>query len=211
MKRLAIFGSSDLAQLIAGLATGLGWDIAGFIDNRAGAGTPVAGRGLTLGGTDAVDSLFAAGQFDALAVGIGYLQFEYRREVFEQFAGRIPFATLIHRSSIVETSATIGEGCVVLPGCTIDAGAELKGNVLLNAGAVVAHHSVVGAHSFVGPAAAIAGKVQIGEGCFIGINATVIDHLTLCAGAKVAGGAVLTRSADRPGWYIGAPATLREV
>jgi sugar O-acyltransferase (sialic acid O-acetyltransferase NeuD family) len=203
---LAIVGSSDLAKLIAHHAIASGFRIAGFFDNRRPIGTQVEDFGIVMGNIDDVDALYAEKRFESLSVGVGYLQFAYRREVFTRFKGRIPFSNVVDRSVVIAASCTLGEGLVIGPGCVLDAHVTIQDNVLLNAGVVVAHHSVVGAHSFVAPAAAIAGDVRVGLGCFIGINSTVIDGIKLGDGVKIAAGAVVVRDAEEPGWYIGVPA-----
>jgi sugar O-acyltransferase (sialic acid O-acetyltransferase NeuD family) len=209
MRKLAIIGSSDLARLVAQLALTCGWELAGFIDNRSARGTQVDDFGQVLGGMNCVEELAAAGKFDALAVGVGYLQFQFRKHSFEAFSDRIEYPPLIHPSSFIHPTCRVGRGAVVLPGCTVDWASEIGDNALLNTGVIVAHHTNVGAHSFVGPGAAIAGKVTIGESCFIGINSTIIDHLSLCAGTNVAGGAVVVGDSNQPGWYVGSPARYR--
>ena len=210
MRSIAIIGSSDLGMLVAQLALDCGWDVAGFIDNKKEKGTKVGDFGPVIGNVDEVHSMFAARAFSALAIGVGYLQFEYRRSVYERFDGQIAFPPLIHPSSFVHATCEMGDGAIVLAGCTIDVGSAIGANVLLNTGVAVAHHSTIGAHSFVGPAAAIAGKVTVGESCFIGINSTIIDHRQLCSGTKLGAASLLTQDTSEPGWYLGAPARLRD-
>lgn len=78
--------------------------------------------------------------------------------------------------------------------------------MLLYPGCVVAHDSCIGAHSILAPAVRLAGRVQVGERCFLGIGTTSIDSLTIVADARTGGGAVLTRSLEVPGTYVGVPA-----
>jgi len=141
--------------------------------------------------------------------GIGYKHMEFRRQIFNDLKLDIPFARLIHPSAYVDKSTQIGQGCFILPGCKIDAHSVLEENVLLNTGVVLAHDSIIKSHSFCGPAAAIAGKTTIGECCFIGINSTIIDNLTICDFSVIAAGAVVTKSIFIKGLYAGVPASKK--
>ena len=207
MKRLAVFGSTDLARLIAHHALGGGRHaIAGFFDNRKPAGAPVASFGQVLGGAEEVEPLFRAGVFDELVIGVGYTQFAYRKAAFERFSAAVPMATLVHPSAYVDPSCAIGRGVVVLPGCVLDMGVALGDNVLLNTAVSISHHSSVGAHSFIAPRAAIAGFVTVGSSCFVGIGATIIDNVALCDHAAIGAASLVLRDVTQPGVYYGHPA-----
>jgi UDP-3-O-[3-hydroxymyristoyl] glucosamine N-acyltransferase len=52
----------------------------------------------------------------------------------------------------------------------------------------------------------IAGTTSIGKYCKLNMRSTVIDHLTVCDYSEIGAGAMLTKSVDIPGVYIGTPA-----
>jgi len=210
LKRLAIIGSGDLGQLIAHHAPQCGnYNVIGFFDDFAKLGTLVK-EIKVLGKVEEVESLFKAGVFDELMIGIGYNHMHFRKDIFNRFVGKIPFATLIHSNAYIDHSVKVEQGCFVLPGCTVDAHAQLEANVLLNTGTVIAHDTIVGAHSFCAPATALAGKTRIGQCCIIGLNSTIIDNLVICDFTRVAAGAVVTQSIQQAGMYAGVPAVLKK-
>lgn len=210
MTRIAIIGGGDLGRLIAHHAPICGnFTIAGFFDDYASPGALISGFPV-LGNLESIPAQFDSQNFDALMVGIGYNHMAFRKSIFEKFFSKIPFARLVHPSAYVDPSANLGEGVFILPGCTVDTQVVLGNNVLLNTGVVVAHDSIVREHSFCGPAVAIAGKTSIGACCIVGINATIIDHLEICSGTRIAAGAVVNQSIDQPGMYAGVPAQLKK-
>lgn len=210
MKRLAIIGAGDLGQLIAHHAPACGdFKVVGFFDDWAHHGAKIKGTQV-LGNLRSVTPSFIAGVFDVLMIGIGYNHMAFRKSVFEQHAGEIPYATLIHTSCYVDHSATVGEGCFLLPRCTLDAHVVLGQNVLLNTACVVAHDTTIGSHTFLAPAVAVAGKTNIEERCIVGLNSTVIDNLAIAAGTQIAAGAVVKKSISVPGLYAGVPALLKK-
>ena len=52
----------------------------------------------------------------------------------------------------------------------------------------------------------MAGFSVIGESCFIGVNSTIIDNIIVGDRVMVGGGAVVIKSINKTGWYVGNPA-----
>lgn len=206
MIKLAIIGSGDLGQLIAHHARLTGkYEVIGFFDDFTEIGT-MKNEIPVLGNSGDILNSFHAGQFDQLMVAIGYKHFDARKSFFVRFKSAIPFATVIHPTAILDPSCTVGEGSVILSGCILDQNVKIGQNVLLNTGAMVAHDSEVGDHSFLAPRCNIAGFVKIGERNFIGIGANVIDNVKTIAGIQIGGGALVNKSIDDAGLYVGIPA-----
>lgn len=203
MNKLAILGSGELAQQIAHLAEQTKkFDIVGFIDrdlNAKETSYPIIGT------DNDVLRLYEAGQIDCISIGVGYVQFALREKLYNTFVGKIPLATIIHPSSYVDEKAIIGEGCVIYPSCSIGMYSQLEDNVILNTSVVVCHDDVIKKHSYISPACNIAGKVQIGSRCMIGIGTTVIDHITIGDDVITGGGSVVVSDIFLSGTYVGVP------
>lgn len=208
MKRLAIIASGELGMQIAHWATIEGaYEVAGFFDDVEPAGTEKCGYKI-LGTSEDIDHIFNQGLFDCLMIGIGYKHLARRKELFERFKGRIPFANIIHSTCYVDATAQLGQGILMYPGCIIDKKVFISDNVLLNIGATVCHDSHIGAHSFLSPGVSIAGFVHIGECANLGIRTTVIDNLNICDNVQTGGSALIVAHIEQPGLYIGSPAKL---
>lgn len=206
MNKLAIIGSTDLAQLIAYHAVNdKQYNIVGFYDDFRKEGEEVEGYNV-LGALSKIESDFKKGLFDKIIIGIGYKHLGFRKKIFETLHNKIPFAKLVHSSCYVDSSCTIGDGVFLLPGCVLDRNVNLGHNVLLNTGCIIAHDSSVAAHTFLSPAVAVAGFVKIGSCCNIGINTTVIDNITIGDHIQTGGGCVVTNNLDKTGLYVGIPA-----
>jgi sugar O-acyltransferase (sialic acid O-acetyltransferase NeuD family) len=204
--KLAIIGSGDLGQLIAHHARLTGkFQVVSFFDDFALAGT-MRGDIPVIAGTSEVLHSFNEGQFDQLLIAVGYKHFNARESFYKKFKNEIPFGTVIHPTAIVDPSCKIGSGSVVLSGCILDQNVRIGENVLLNTGVMVAHDSEVGDHSFLAPRCNIAGFVHIGQKNFIGIGANVIDNVNTAEGAQIGGGALVHRSIEDDGLYVGIPA-----
>jgi sugar O-acyltransferase (sialic acid O-acetyltransferase NeuD family) len=204
-RRTAILGAGAMGQQIAQhLQQTDGWHVAGFFDDWAKSSP---GPEPLLGTLAEVAASYAAGQFDELLLGIGYQHMARRQQVFAEItAAGVPFAQFVHPSAYVDASAMLQPGVFISPGCVLDLNVQLDANVFLYPGCIIAHDSQVGAHSILAPGVRLAGRVEVGERCFLGIGTTVIDGLTLAAEVRTGGGAVLVRSLNEPGTYVGVPA-----
>lgn len=203
-KTLAIIGSGHLGQQIAHYAIADNhYGKVVFFDDFSSEST-VNGFQI-LGKTNHIQDAFDKKQFDEILIGIGYKHLAVRKQLFEQFSEMIPFGKIIHSSAWVDPTALIKEGCIVYPSCCIDANAKVDCNTILNLACTVAHDSIIGKHSFLSPRVAIAGFVKIEALCIIGINATIIDNITISSNTQIGGGTVVIKNIEKNGLYVGNP------
>lgn len=206
MKRLAIIASGELGMQIAHLASlGSDYTVVGFFDDTEPTGAVKNGYTI-LGPSEAIENAYANGDFDHLIIGIGYKHLTRRKELFEKYKDKIPYANIIHPTCYIDPTARLGEGIVMYPGCIIDKEVALSDNVLLNLGICVAHNTSIGPHSFLAPRVQIAGASSIGECAYLGIGTTVIDNLVICDNVHTGAATVIVKSINNPGLYIGSPA-----
>ena len=203
--RIAIIGAAELGKLIMHHAIhDSGFEVVGFYDdfskNSEFNDRPV------LGNTARIQEDFSKGLFDQLMVAIGYNHMNARKDAFERFKGKIPFANIIHSSAYVDNSCIVGEGNFLLPGVVVDCGAIIHDNVLMNAGTIVAHHTEIFSHCFIAPGVTIAGLVKVEECCFVGLGSIVKDCITLAHHSVIGAGAVVLKNTEAGTTSIGIPA-----
>lgn len=207
MRRLALFGSGDMANHILYYAYQLDYVIAGFFNDLEPVGKVLNGIPV-LGGRNDVLKAYEDGKFDEMIIAIGYKHFSLRKGLFEEFDAKgIPFGRIIPGDISPAAGDRIGRGTVLLPGCVLDKNVRIGNNVFLNIGCAIAHDTTIGDHSFLSPRVAIAGFVRIGECCNIGINTTIIDNITIGNDVQTGGGTVVIKDLPEKGVYVGNPAT----
>jgi sugar O-acyltransferase (sialic acid O-acetyltransferase NeuD family) len=206
--RIAIIGSGDLGQLIAHHAEySCNFEIIGFFDDFKSKRNLVVNKYVLLGNTTSdVFCSFENGEFDKVIIGIGYKHMSIREEKYVNFAGKIPFANVIHPSCVIDKSCKIGEGNFILPSCTLDKGVRIGNNVLLNTGVTIAHDSFIDDHTFLAPGVTLAGFINIGKRCFLGIGTIVINNINITCDVQTGGGALVVRNLIEKGLYLGTPA-----
>jgi sugar O-acyltransferase (sialic acid O-acetyltransferase NeuD family) len=105
--------------------------------------------------------------------------------------------------AIVLNAGRIGENCFILEGNVIQPFAIIGNNVTLWGRNHIGHHATVGDHCFLA-VAVVSGGVAIGERCFVGVNATLRDHITVGARCVIGAGALLLADAAPDGVYMAA-------
>ena len=209
MRRIGIIGAGDLGQLIAYHAINdSGFEVVGFFDDTLTSGTLINNIKV-LGNINDITYAYANKMFDGLMIAIGYKHMDFRKSIFDKYNKDIPFASIVHSSCYIDPSCSIGKGVFILPGTTLDKGCVIGNNVLLNTGVVIAHDSTVKEHSFIAPAVKIAGFTTVGAKCFIGINATILNNLSVCDEVLIGAGGLVNKSINIQGTYIGIPVKLK--
>lgn len=204
MKTLAIIGAGHLGQQIAHLALNdkhyrkivFFDDI--ILDDVVN-GHPVIGK------TSDVIHAFSSQLFDELIIGIGYKHLQVRKSLFDKFKGLIPFGKIVHSSSYLDSTTIVKPGCVIYPRCILDANVTIESNTILNLSTTISHDSIIGENCFLSPRVAVAGFVNVGDMCILGINSTIIDNLSITSQTQIGGAGLVIKNIERAGLYVGNP------
>lgn len=198
--QLVVYGAGGHGRVVADAAAAAGFDVLGFLDDRAPVNCAVLGQAV-LG-----DASWLVDHSDVVvAHGIGD---NAVRERVAQTIERIgcTIATVVHPSAIVSASALVGDGAVVLaqavlnPGCTVGIGA------IINTSAVVEHDCVVGDYAHVASRAGLAGGARLGRSALLGAGATVLPGRSVRSRGVVGAGAVVVHDVPADTVVVGVPA-----
>jgi sugar O-acyltransferase (sialic acid O-acetyltransferase NeuD family) len=112
-------------------------------------------------------------------------------------------ASFVHSRSSLDCDPVIGYNCFILEDVTIQPFVRIGNNVTIWSGTHVGHHAQIDDNSFVTSHVVISGGVYIGKNCFLGVNATLRDHISIGEFTVVGAGALLLESAQPEGVYPG--------
>lgn len=205
MKRqLVIFGSGDIAQLAHYyFTTDSNYEVlaftvdASFIKETNFCGLPVVAF-------EDVINVFPPGD-NELFVALSYSKLNaLRKEKFLAAKAKCyKIASYISSRASVLNNGLIGENCFILEDNTVQPFVNIGNNVTLWSGNHIGHHSVIRDHTFIASHVVVSGGVDIGEQCFLGVNATLRDHIKVGDRCVIGAGALLLEDAEQEGVYLG--------
>lgn len=163
-------------------------EFAGMLDNDpAKQGTDFHGLPV-LGGIDLVSKLKGDDVgFVNLITGSTKVRYETTQQILCA-GGRL--ANLIH-PQIDLTMVNVGVGLYLQEGVILQAGVEIGDNSSIHMGSLIGHETKIGKSVFIAHAVSVSGCCNIGDGTFIGTNATILPRLKIGQWAIIGAGAVV--------------------
>lgn len=117
------------------------------------------------------------------------------------------FYTYISSKSNIYTEE-IGENCFILEDNTIQPYTKIGNNCILWSGNHIGHHSIIEDHVFITSHVVISGMCLIKKYCYLGVNSSIRDNITLEEGTVVGMSASITKNTEGNSIYVGIPAKL---
>ncbi len=100
------------------------------------------------------------------------------------------------------TDTPVGENCFILEDNTIQPFVEIGNNVTLWSGNHIGHDSVIEDHCFITSHVVVSGNVHIHRYCFIGVNATLRNSITIAPETLIGAGAIIMKDTIEKGVYV---------
>ena len=111
-------------------------------------------------------------------------------------------ATYISSRCTFLTNKPVGDNCFILEDNTIQPFVEIGSNVTLWSGNHIGHETIIEDHCFISSHVVVSGHVHIHEYCFIGVNATLRNSITIAPETLVGAGAIIMRDTVAKGVYL---------
>jgi len=100
------------------------------------------------------------------------------------------------------TDQPAGDNCFILEDNTIQPFVKIGNNVTLWSGNHIGHDAVIEDHCFLASHIVVSGHVRIGNNCFIGVNATLRNSITIAPETLIGAGAVIMKDTVAKGVYL---------
>lgn len=82
---------------------------------------------------------------------------------------------------------------------------QIGRSCIINTASSIDHECVLEDYVHVSPGVHVAGTVTIGKSTWIGIGATVINNLSICANCMIGAGSTVIKDIKEEGTYVGSP------
>jgi sugar O-acyltransferase (sialic acid O-acetyltransferase NeuD family) len=115
-------------------------------------------------------------------------------------------ANYISSRATILTDLVNIENCFILENNTLQPFVKIGNNVTLWSGNHIGHHSKIDDNTFISSHVVISGRVHVGKNCFMGVNSTTFDHISISDYTLVSAGSLVSRDTDKYGVYKGSPA-----
>lgn len=203
MNRLIIIGARALGREVCNYARDAGFEVVGFLDDKADAIEGFIGYPPILGSVE--DWEASADDRYVCAVGDSQMRAKYAR-IIEEKGG--VFVSVIHPTAYIGPNVKMGEGCIVCPFAVVDCDLTMGRHVIANAHTYVAHDCVLEDCVTLSPNVHLGGRTKIRRAAFLGINASTIPDIEIGESSYVAAGACVTRNVPESVLVAGVPAKI---
>jgi UDP-perosamine 4-acetyltransferase len=159
-----------------------------------------------LGDDNLLKELFNKGvKVAVMGIG-GYTDNSLRKRIYENLK-KIGFQVIsaIHPTASISRTVLMGEGNVVFSGVVINPYVRLGNNIIVATGSTIDHDTVIKDHSFISAGVTVGAETKIEEEVLLALGSKVISGVTICKGAMIGAGCVITGNICEPGTYVGVP------
>jgi len=209
MKKIVIFGTGDIAQVVHHYLTHESdYDVVAFTVDRDHMKEEQV-FDLPLVPFEEVERNYSPKEF-AMFIAIAYRQVNKLRALKYHSAKKKGYALInyISPNSVVANNVEIGDNCFIFENQTIQPFVKIGNDVIIWSGNHIGHHSVIKDHCFIASHVVISGNVTIEPYCFLGVNATIRDGIVIANECIIGAGATILQDTKAKGIYTARPAEL---
>jgi len=203
MRKLIIFGAGDIAKLAHYYFTrDSQYEVVAFtVDKQYLTGHNYLG--LPLIEFETVHEQYPPDKFK-MFIAVSYVKMNKIRAEKYHKAKEMGYDLVSYISSRCSflTDNPAGDNCFILEDNTIQPFVKIGNNVTLWSGNHIGHDSIIEDHCFLSSHIVVSGHVHIHPYCFIGVNATLRDGITIASKTLIGAGAVIMKDTIEKGVYI---------
>lgn len=203
MARLIIFGAGDIARLAYYYFTrDSPHEVVGFTVDDEHLESEVF-EGLPVVPASEVDERFPPESYHAF-VALSYARMNWLRAEKYQWMRDRGYECVSYVSSRCSmlTEHPIGSNCFILEDNTVQPFSRIGDNVTLWSGNHIGHDSIIEDHCFISSHVVISGWVRVCSYCFLGVNSTLRDNITIARGSLIGAGSLILKDTEEDGVYL---------
>ena len=203
MDKLIIFGAGDIAKLAHYyFSCDSEYEVAGFTVDKEYMTADVFLGLPVVDFEEIVDCCPPANHKMFIALSYAKMNRVRAQKYFKAKEMGYQLATYVSSKCTFLTDKPVGDNCFILEDNTIQPFVEIGNNVTLWSGNHIGHDSVIEDHCFLASHIVVSGNVRINQYCFIGVNATLRNSITIARETLVGAGAIIMKDTVKKGVYV---------
>jgi sugar O-acyltransferase (sialic acid O-acetyltransferase NeuD family) len=203
MAKLVIFGTGDISRLAHYYFTNdSDHQVTAFTVDRAYRDSNEF-LNLPLVDFEEVTKLYPPGDF-FMFIAVSYTQLNKIRaeKYFQAKKWGYKLESYISSRCSFLTEYPTGDNCFILEDNTIQPFVKIGNNVTLWSGNHIGHDSIIEDHCFLASHIVVSGHCRISEYCFLGVNATLRNSITIAPKTVIGAGAIIMKDTKEGGVYV---------
>lgn len=147
--------------------------------------------------------------FDMMLVISHITDIRYRQRLFESIQEMgYTMRNYVSPRADYKGERNWGVNNIVMAGAHVGIHGVMGDNNLIRQNSYLGHNFIVGDNNVISPGCCIAGDVVVKDGCYFGLNATVVDYLTVETETLVGAGAVVIKNTEPYSTNVGNPSRV---
>jgi len=156
-----------------------------------------------------MNQLYPPEAYDLIAPFTGFRQIR-EREVFYNSAKEKGYRirNYLSRKADVSPDVIMGENNIVFAQAHVGPKGKMGNNNIIRQQVYLGHEFEVGSHNVFSPDCNVAARCKIGNLCFIGIGATIVEHITISDETLVGAASLVIRDTEAYSKNVGNPSRV---
>jgi sugar O-acyltransferase (sialic acid O-acetyltransferase NeuD family) len=203
MAKLVIFGAADVARIAHYYFTHDSEHqvVAFTVDKRYRKENSFLG--LPLVDFERLTEFYPPGTFK-MFVAMGYTKMNKIRAERYFKAKKLGYELVSYVSTRCSflTAHPVGENTLIMEDNTIQPFVKIGNNIIMWSGNHIGHDSIIEDHCFITSHVVVSGHVHIHSYCFIGVNATLRNGITIAPETLIGAGSIILKNTKEKGVYL---------
>jgi len=168
--------------------------------------------GLPVVPYEEVETLFPPEQHSAF-VAVTYTRLNRVRARLYRETKRKEYecASYVSSRAFIWPTVSIGENVFIFENNVVQHGVRIGNNVVLWSGNHIGHRSEISDHCYLASHVVVSGYCKIRESSFLGVNATLVNNITIGQNCLIGAGALILKDAPANTVYQGSPSEASKV
>ena len=201
-ERIFIFGCGGHAKIVHDIIdAGDQYEAAGYVDADI--------NSASFNGLPLYEEAHFLENFSQENVVVAIGKNSSRKRIFQNLTDRgFHFPNIIHPSAILSKNTAMAQGSVVMPNVAVNSSTRIGNCCVLNTAVVVEHDCILDDFVSLCPKVIVSGICHVGEGVYVGSNASVIHSIKISEWSIVASQAGVISDVPAHSLVAGVPAKL---